>query len=87
MKELEFQKENEERMLISVIMPVYNSEKYLSNAIGSVLQQTYANFELLLIDDGSKDLRTKVRLFVTSSRCGIIESVSFRKMGGNDDIR
>lgn len=55
MKELEFQKENEERMLISVIMPVYNSEKYLSNAIGSVLQQTYANFELLLIDDGSKD--------------------------------
>lgn len=40
---------------ISVIMPVYNSERYLSKAIDSVLNQTYKNFELLLIDDGSKD--------------------------------
>ena len=41
--------------MISIIMPVYNSEKYLDDAIMSVLNQTYKFFELLLIDDGSTD--------------------------------
>ena len=40
---------------ISVIMPVYNSDKFLRDAIDSVLQQTFTDFELILIDDGSKD--------------------------------
>ena len=40
---------------VSVIMPVYNVEKYLSEAIESVLRQTYIDFELLLIEDKSSD--------------------------------
>lgn len=40
---------------ISVIMPVYNSKKYLKSAIESVLRQTFTDFELILIDDGSTD--------------------------------
>ena len=40
---------------ISVIVPVYNVEKYLSNCIDSILAQTFTDFELLLIDDGSTD--------------------------------
>lgn len=40
---------------ISVIVPVYNTEKYLSRCIESILNQTYSDFELLLINDGSKD--------------------------------
>lgn len=41
--------------MISVIVPVYNVEKYLHRCIDSILAQTYSDFELLLIDDGSKD--------------------------------
>lgn len=40
---------------VSVIVPVYNSEKYISECIESILNQTYENFELILINDGSQD--------------------------------
>lgn len=45
----------EEIVKISIIVPVYNSEKYLKDCIESILQQTFKNIELLLIDDESKD--------------------------------
>lgn len=41
--------------LISVIMPAYNVENYLERAVNSILRQSYQNFELLIIDDGSTD--------------------------------
>ena len=40
---------------ISIIVPVYNVEKYLHRCVDSILSQTFTDFELLLIDDGSKD--------------------------------
>ncbi len=41
--------------LVSVIMPMYNSESYVGKAIESVIGQTYPNWELLVVDDGSTD--------------------------------
>ena len=41
--------------LVSVSMPAFNTEKYISEAIESVLSQTYTNFELIIVDDGSTD--------------------------------
>lgn len=41
--------------LISIIVPVYNTENYLARCINSILAQTYTNLELILIDDGSND--------------------------------
>ena len=41
--------------LISIVVPVYNAEHTLNKCVDSILSQTYPHFELLLIDDGSKD--------------------------------
>ena len=46
--------------MISVIVPVYNVEKYLSRCIDSILNQTYKDFEIILFDDGSKDNSGKI---------------------------
>lgn len=54
--------------LISVILPVYNGEKFLKAAIDSVLQQTYTNFEFIIINDGSKDNSEKICTSYTDSR-------------------
>ena len=41
--------------LISVILPVYNAEKFLNESINSILEQTYTHFELIIVNDGSTD--------------------------------
>lgn len=43
------------RPLISVVIPVYNVEKYLAKCVDSVINQTYSNLQIILVDDGSPD--------------------------------
>ena len=50
----------ENQALISVIIPVYNVEEYLHECVDSVLCQTYGNFEIILVDDGSTDSSGKI---------------------------
>ena len=49
-----------EQALISVIVPVYNVEKYLPECVESIISQTYGNLEIILVDDGSTDRSGKI---------------------------
>ena len=47
-------------MKLSIIIPVYNVEKYLNICIDSILKQTYKDYEIILVDDGSTDESGKI---------------------------
>lgn len=73
--------------LISIIMPTYNVEKYVGQAIESILNQTYKEFELIIIDDGSTDntfsiLKNyskkdkRIRIFKNSQNLRIVKTLN-----------
>ena len=51
---------SEKKPLVSILMAVYNGEKYMREAIESMLNQTYTNFEFLIINDGSTDTTEEI---------------------------
>lgn len=57
---------------ISIIVPVYNAEKHLEDAIKSVLEQTYSEFELIAVNDGSTDRSLEILQQFTDQRVRII---------------
>lgn len=59
---------------ISVIMPAYNAEKYIGEAIESILNQTFTDFELIVINDGSADKTKDIILSYTDSRIVYLEN-------------
>ena len=67
---------NHEQPLVSVVMPVHNAESFLKQAIDSVLNQTYQNIELIMVDDCSKDasLRIMSEYAEQDSRVQVIRS-------------
>ena len=71
--------------LITVAMPVYNCENYLEEAVNSILTQTYSNFELIIIDDGSTDHSLKL-LHVLASQDSRIRLVSRENRGISNTV-
>jgi glycosyltransferase involved in cell wall biosynthesis len=61
---------------VSVIMSVYNDEKYLNEAIESILRQTLHDFEFIIVDDGSTDSSTKIIENYSDSRIHIVRNNS-----------
>ncbi len=61
---------------VSVIIPTYNAERYISATIGSVLAQTFQDFEILIVDDGSPDKSIEICKQFTDSRIKIIRQAN-----------
>lgn len=62
---------------ISVIIPCYNGEKFIGNAIKSVLNQTYKNWELIVVDDGSTDSSCEiVEHYLNNDKVMLIKNIS-----------
>lgn len=77
--------------LVSVIIPVYNGEKYIIQTLESVLNQTYQNLEILIINDGSTDNTLKLLETVKSEKITIInqenKGVSYAKQVGLNNAK
>lgn len=71
--------------LVSIVMPAYNAERFIEKSIKSVIKQSYTNWELLIINDCSKDFTQKIiedyclrdgriKLFVQEKNSGVVEA-------------
>ena len=74
-----------ESAMVSVIIPVYNVQMYLAECVDSVINQTYKNLEIILVDDGSTDESGKIcdQYSEIDSRIHVIH----KKNGGLSDAR
>ena len=71
-------------MNISVIIPVYNIESYLESTLKSLLDQTYKDFEVILVNDGSVDrspdicdeYAAKLRLYINQTEGSLLQGMS-----------
>ena len=66
----------DQNKLISVIIPTYNSEKYIQKCISSVLNQTYENFEIIIIDNNSSDNTINIINSFSSNKIKILNVVN-----------
>lgn len=71
--------------MISIVVPVYNVEKYVKKCIDSILKQTYSDYELILVNDGSLDSSGEICSYYANSDCRI--KVIHKKNGGLSDAR
>lgn len=70
-------------MLISVIVPLYNKEKHICSTITSILNQSYNDFELIIVDDGSSDKSVEIVSKIEDPRVILVR----KKNGGPASAR
>lgn len=80
------------KRLLSLVMPVYNAERFLERALESIANQTYKNFIVLLIDDGSTDRSAEickkyVNKYCDNKESGLLFKYFFKENGGVSDAR
>ncbi|MEX6689662.1 glycosyltransferase [Danxiaibacter flavus] len=84
-----------EQILLTVLMPVYNASAHLREAMASILQQTFTNFELLIVNDGSTDDTVKIireyndpriRLLENEKNMGISETLNIGIRAASSDL-
>ena len=68
---------NNNQILVTVAIPFYNAEAHLADAIRSVINQTYTNLEILLVDDGSTDHSLAIATSFVDNRIKVVSD------GGN----
>lgn len=73
-------------MKVSIIVPIYNIDKYIGNCIDSLVSQTYSNIEIILIDDGSTDCSASICLDYQNNYSNIVKYY-YKKNGGLSDAR
>lgn len=62
----------EDKIYFSVVIPLYNKEKYIKKTINSVLEQSFKNFELIIVDDGSTDRSIEIVKSINDQRINLI---------------
>lgn len=78
---------NDQKELVSILMPTYNVEKFVEEAVQSMLLQTYVNFELIIVDDCSTDstydilcklasMDNRIKLFKNDTNCKICKTLN-----------
>ncbi len=87
-QKLDIHSETESQPLVSILIPTYNGEQFLSKAIQSALDQTYSNLEIIISDDGSTDETVKIAesfkdncsipyRIITHSNYGLVKNLNF----------
>ena len=62
--------------IISVVLPVYNEEKFIGECIESILNQTYRDFELIIINDASTDRSSEIINSYNDQRISVIDNLN-----------
>ncbi|EFC7289147.1 glycosyltransferase family 2 protein, partial [Escherichia coli] len=60
--------------LVSVLIPVYNAEKYIERSLNSIINQTYKNLEIIIINDGSTDRTLDIIRTFTEKRITVVNN-------------
>ncbi|OTW74713.1 beta-1,3-N-acetylglucosaminyltransferase [Bacillus thuringiensis serovar cameroun] len=71
----------EQKQIVSIVIPLYNGEKYIEETMESILNQTYKNIEIVIVDDGSKDRSSTIVKNLEQKYPGQIKYVSQENQG------